>query len=130
MSQSVFISFKKKIFTSADPTIPIAAGDTVLVRLEETCGSCPAVISGPNVSATAIGCGVGDNRQTIEANNAYILAKETGPTPCVGAVVPLVVEAVSHDGRGFSFDRAAAGQHYRASDIDQVQPDHNGVACA
>ena len=74
----------------------------------------------------ALGC---DNLATLDENSQYVLNQNVS-APCVGAVVPLVVEAVTCDGRGFSYDRTLANQDYRANDIDMVMPAHDGVLCA
>jgi len=129
--QLIPMQFYKKIYKSDDPTRIIEPGDVVLVRLESVCCSCAANFdeSVPCVPDNLLPEDQGDHRQTIERNNAYILGKEAPKQPCVGAVVPLSVETVFADGRGFTFDRTADGQHFRARDIDQVQPDHDGVGC-
>jgi hypothetical protein len=131
--QLVSLQFKKKIYKPDDPTTLIEAGDIVMVRLEATCSSCastPDPTTNPNVVDNLDPKDQGDHRQTIERNSAYILDQEQNPpAPCVGAVVPLSVESVFAEGRGFTFDRTADGQHFRAKDIDQVQPDHDGVGC-
>lgn len=127
--QLVFLSFKKKIYKDGAGLEDqlIEAGDVVQVRLRTGCNSCSTSIDCdlPNVPAEAIGC---DPRATLEANSQYVLDSQD-PIPCVGEVVPITVEEVTCDGRGFTFDRMLDGQNFRGSDIDMVMPDHDGVGC-
>jgi hypothetical protein len=124
--QLICLSFKKKIYNDATPANLIVATDTVQVRLRAGCGSCDSPGVGPNVPSEALGC---DHQATLDANSEYVLDTQTPSAPCVGAVVSLVAESVTSDGRGFCFDRTLPGQNYRAIDIDMVMPDHDGIGC-
>ena len=124
--QLICLTFKKKIYNSATPADLIVATDTVSVRLRAGCCSCQNCGDGPNVPAVALGC---DNLASLEDNSNYVIANETPGAPCVGTVVSLVAESVTCDGRGFCFDRSLPDQDYRASDIEMVMPDHDGVGC-
>ena len=124
--QLVCLYFKKPIYKDETPTDLIEPGDTVQVRLRVGCGACVDIDDSlPSVPEVANGC---DNLATLSANSTYVLATQT-PIACVGEVVPLVVESVTSDGKGFCFDRTAASQDFRGSDIDMVMPDHDGLGC-